>query len=187
MIDPAPRESSLIRAVERCRARALPADLTTLALLRRTLPHLPDHPDPRALAFVAGHCGNSRASQDAALLVACLWATQHRSTPPRASTWNLGRALRVAPQAQGERAWHRLCAASEATLPRAMVEALGVLGGSGAATDWHRLHRDLRSWYQGSHEAVLRRWCTGLFGPIHDRVADSAADVPSPRTREVTT
>lgn len=181
MLDPAPPQSALIRALEHRHARALAADATDLALLRRTLPNLPDHPDPRAIALVAGYCGASRQSQDAALLAACLWATHHRGTPPRQAASNLGRALRAAPGTQRERVWTRLCTASDAALPRALAEALTLLSLHGAETDWHRLHRDLRSWYQGSRDLVLRRWCTGLFGPVHE----GAADLPSLRSREV--
>lgn len=168
MIDPAPPQSALIRALEHRHSRALSVDTTDLALLRRTLPHLPEHPDPRAIALVAGYCGASRQSQDAALLAACLWATHHHVTAPRQSGWNLGRALRTAPGTQGERMWDRLCTASETTLPRVLAEALALLDLHDAPTDWHRLHRDLRSWHQGSRDAVLRRWCTGLFGPLRD-------------------
>jgi CRISPR type I-E-associated protein CasB/Cse2 len=168
MIDPPAPASQLISALERRSARGLGADAADLALLRRALPLIPDHPDPRALALVAGYCGATRPAQDAGLLTASLWATHHRGTQPRPATRSLGRALRVAPAGAGERAWLRLCAASDTALPRAMAEAVAVLTAHGIATDWHRLHRDLRSWYQGSREAVLRRWCTGLFGPAHD-------------------
>ena len=186
MIDPAPPQSALIRALEHRHGRALGVDTTDLALLRRTLPHLPEHPDPRAIALVAGYCGASHQSQDAALLTACLWAAHHHATAPRQTAWNLGRALRSVPTTQGERMWTRLCTASETTLPRVLAEALALLDLHGAATDWHRLHRDLRSWHQGARDTVLRRWCTGLFGPVRDGLPLSGpAGLPSLRPREV--
>lgn len=186
MIDPVPPQSALIRALEHRHGRALPVDTTDLALLRRTLPQLPEHPDPRAIALVAGYCGASQQSQDAALLLASLWAVHHHNTVPRQSTWNLGRALRATPGTQGERMWARLCTASETTLPRVLAEAVVLLEVHGTATDWHRLHRDLRTWYQGSQDAVLRRWCTGLFGPMRDcPPLPGQAGLPSLRPREV--
>lgn len=186
MIDPAPPQSALIRALEHRHGRALGVDTTDLALLRRTLPHLPEHPDPRAIALVAGYCGASHQAQDAALLTACLWAAHHHATAPRQTAWNLGRSLRSVPGTQGERMWTRLCTASETTLPRVLTEVLALLDLHGAATDWHRLHRDLRSWHQGSRDTVLRRWCTGLFGPVRDGLPLSGpADLPSLRPREV--
>ncbi len=183
MIDPPAPRSLLISGLERRHARRLSTDAADLALLRRVLPFLPDHPDPRALALVAAYCGATRPAQDAALLTASLWAIHHRVTPPRASMWNLGRALRAAPASAAERAWLRLTTASDATLPRAAAASVAVLTANGIATDWHRLHRDLRSWHQGSREVVLRRWCTGLFGPLHS----GEADFPPPRSSEVST
>jgi hypothetical protein len=195
ILDPEPPRSSLIQALERKRARAAAADLNDLALLRRTLARLPGPTDARALALVAGQCGASCAAQDAGLLTACLWATRHRSAVPVDSAWNLGRALRATPRDEGERVWRSLCTANENSLARRMSAAVEVLAVNGVATDWHRLHRDLRSWHQGFHHLVLRRWCTGLFGhlsegpPPADRPSDDTAPEavrPSPsKTSEV--
>ncbi|HEU5425361.1 MAG TPA: type I-E CRISPR-associated protein Cse2/CasB [Actinocrinis sp.] len=178
--DPVPPRSQLIAALERKHARAASADVSDLALLRRALPRLPMHPDPRALAIVVGYCGSTYASQDAGLLTACLWATRHRSARPAQSTWNLGRALRSTPNEHAQRIWQDLCTANESSLPRRMASAVEVLATYGAHTDWHRLHRDLRSWQQGFHRAVLRRWCTGLFGGWQDRAAAEQPHVESP-------
>lgn len=186
--DPVPPRSQLIAALERKHARAASSDVSDLALLRRALPRLPMHPDPRALALVLGYCGVTYASQDAGLLTACLWATRHRTAGPAQSSWNLGRALRSIPREQAQRVWQDLCTANESSLARRMASAVDVLTTYGVHADWHRLHRDLRSWHQGYHRAVLRRWCTGLFGGWHDRAeaeepyADSPLDeLPSDR------
>jgi hypothetical protein len=198
--DPTPPRSDLIEALERKRARASAGDVVDFALLRRTLARLPENPDPRALALVAGYCGPTYAAQDAGLLVACLWATRHRNAVPVDSTWNLGRALRCVPREQSERIWRGLCTANQASLPRRMSGAVEVLAVHGVAADWHRLHRDLRSWHQGFPHPVLRRWCTGLFGPLpgrtlrddpssggsaSDRSTARAAATPIPTTCEV--
>jgi hypothetical protein len=178
--DPVPPRSQLIASLERKHARATSADLSDLALLRRALPRLPANPDPRALALVIGYCGTTYASQDAGLLTACLWATRHRSAGPAQSNWNLGRALRSTPREQAQRVWQDLCTANETSLPRRMASALDVLATYGVHTDWHRLHRDLRSWHQGLHRLVLRRWCTGLFGAWQDRAVSERPDAESP-------
>jgi hypothetical protein len=60
-----------------------------------------------------------------------------------------------------------------------MAVIVGALAEHGVATDWHRLHRDLRSWYQGFHHLVLRRWFTGLFGPVP--AADRRTGAPPAR------
>jgi CRISPR type I-E-associated protein CasB/Cse2 len=180
--DPVPPRSQLIVALERKHARSYCADISDLVLLRRALPRLPMHPDPRALAIVVGYCGSTYASQDAGLLTACLWATRHRSAKPAQTDWNLGRALRSTPNEQAQRVWQDLCTANESSLARRMASAIDILTTYGVHTDWHRLHRDLRSWHQGFHRTVLRRWCTGLFGGWHSRdaseqpCADSSLD-----------
>ena len=186
--DPAPPRSTLVEALERRRARATAGDLIDLALLRRTLARLPENPDPRALALVAGYCGPTYAAQDAGLLTACLWAIRHRTAVPVDSTWNLGRALRSVPREQSERIWRGLCTADQTSLARRMSGAVEALAANSVATDWHRLHRDLRSWHQGFPHPVLRRWCTGLYGPLpgtprgDDPSADgSARDRPAAR------
>lgn len=164
MFDPPATRSALVLALEHRRTRDAPWDRADLALLRRNLRRLPRQVDPRALALVTPHCGGAHESQDAALLVACLWAARHREVMPADSTWNLGQALRALPYSAGERAWRSLCSTTDATLPPRMAVVMGTLTEYGVATDWHRLHRDLRSWYQGAHPLVLRRWFTGLFG-----------------------
>lgn len=168
IVDSTPPRSGLIVELERKHKRATPADTADFTLLRRALPRLPMHPDPRALALVVGHCGTAYASQDAGLLTACLWATRHRNATPVQSNWNLGRALRAAPQEHAQRIWEDLCAANDSGFARRMASAISVLTIYGVPTDWHRLHRDLRSWHQGFHHVVLRRWCTGLFGGWHE-------------------
>jgi len=178
--DPAPPHSQLIVALERKHVRAASADISDLALLRRALPQLPMHPDPRALAIVVGYCGSTYASQDAGLLTACLWATRHRSAGTVHSSWNLGRALRSTPNEQAQRVWQDLCTANESSLARRMASAVDVLATYGVHADWHRLHRDLRSWHQGFHRVVLRRWCTGLFGGWHERAASEQPYADSP-------
>jgi hypothetical protein len=184
MIDPRPPDSALIRELELKWVRAAPADLADLALLRRNLAHLPDHPDPRAVAIVVGYCGRPSASQDAALLTACLWATRHRNTLPLPGGWNLGRALRSASYSRHERVWQQLCTATPANLPRVMSAVLEVLARNDTALDWHRLHRDLHSWYQGSNSLVLRRWCTGLFSPANEHISRASLAPPTPSISE---
>jgi hypothetical protein len=164
-IDPPASRSMLILALQRKYSRAGRGDLADLALLRRNLPRLPGEADPRAIALIAPHCGATSDARDAGLLIACLWAARHRAAAPAESTWNVGQALRATPEAARERAWRSLCMATTATLPRRMAEVLDILARCGVATDWHRLHRDLRSWHQGFRHLVLGRWSTGLFGP----------------------
>ncbi len=179
--DSAPPRSRLIVALEDKHERAGSTDLSDLVLLRRALPRLPTNPDPRALALVAGYCGTAYASQDAGLLTASLWAVRHRNAEPVRSTWNLGRALRSTPHEQSRRVWQDLCTANEFSLARRMSSAVNLLTACGVPTDWHRLHRDLRSWHQGFPHLVLRRWCTGLFGGWHDQPADDPPRVPPSR------
>lgn len=164
-VDPPASRSTLILALQRRRSRAAPGDLADLALLRRNLPRLPAGADPRVIALIAPYCGATREAQNAGLLTACLWAVRHRLAAPVESTWNLGHALRAVPQATGDRMWRDLCTAGAATLPRRMARVMDVLAREEVGTDWHRLHRDLRSWHQGFHHLVLGRWSTGLFGP----------------------
>jgi hypothetical protein len=180
--DPPAPLSPLILGLERRLARSAPADLVDLAVLRRALPRLPDRPDPRALAIVAGYCGSSYAAQDAGMLTAALWSVRHRAAAPMPSGWNLGRALRALPREEGERIWRGLCTADQGALTRRMAGAMDALAGCAVPADWHRLHRDLRSWHQGFHHTVLRRWCTGLFGPA---AADPPCDPQIPTTSEV--
>jgi len=181
IVDPVPARSQLIMELEHKRARATSADLTDLVLLMRALPRLPTQLDPRALALVVGYCGTAYASQDAGLLTACLWAARHRSAAPEPSNWNLGRALRATPHEHAQRVWRDLCAANDIVLARRMASAINTLTIYGVPTDWHRLHRDLRSWHQGFHHVVLRRWCTGLFGGTQPspHPTDSAAEQPA--------
>ncbi len=171
MIDPPAPQSALIQWLERTRAREQPLDKDELATLRRTLPRLPDHPDLRALALVVRHAGSTRASQDAALLTACLWSARHRTKPPASSAWNLGRALHHAlgERSRRQRMWQALYTAARSNLPRTLIGAVDILSKTDTPMDWHRLHRDLRSWHQGDEQAVLRRWCTGMFGPLPDQ------------------
>ncbi|HEU5354838.1 MAG TPA: type I-E CRISPR-associated protein Cse2/CasB [Actinocrinis sp.] len=178
--DPVPPRSQLIAALERKHARASSADISDLVLLRRALTRLPMHPDPRALAVVVGYCGSTYSSQDAGLLTACLWATRHRNAGPAPSSWNLGRALRSTPNEQAQRIWQDLCTANESSLSRRLASAVDALSTYGVPTDWHRMHRDLRSWHQGFHVAVLRRWCTGLFGSWHSPAASEQPYADSP-------
>ncbi len=175
--DPPAARSALVVELQRRTVRDAPWDRAELALLRRTLRRLPRHADPYAVALVAPYCGAARDTPDAALLTACLWAVWHRDATTVESDWNLGHALRALPYANGERAWRSLCATTDATLPQRMTNIVADLADYGVATDWHRLHRDLRSWYQGFHHPVLRRWFTGLFGPAPSRSA--APPLPS--------
>lgn len=179
--DPPAARSALVLSLQRRRVRGARRDQADLALLRRNLRLLPGHADPRAIALVAPHCGATRDAQDAAVLTACLWAVWHREAITVESTWNLGHALRALPYARGDRAWRSLCVTTDATLPQRMATIVVDLADYGVPTDWHRLHRDLRSWYQGFHHLVLRRWLTGLFGPAPSR----STDPPSPRPSEV--
>lgn len=179
MFDPPPARSALVLVLQQRRSRDASWDRADLALLRRNLRRLPGRVDPRALALVAPHCGGTREAQDAALLTACLWAVWHREAMPGDSAWNLGQALSAMPYPVGDRAWRSLCTTTDATLPSRMAVIVGALAEHGVATDWHRLHRDLRSWYQGFHHLVLRRWFTGLFGPVP--AADRRTGAPPAR------
>lgn len=163
--DPPAARSALVLALQHRMTRDAPWDRADLALLRRNLRRLPGRADPRAVALAAPYCGAAREAQDAALLTACLWAAWHRQAMPADSTWNLGHAMRALPYAAGDRAWRSLCTTTDSTLPARMAVIVEALAEYGIGTDWHRLHRDLRSWYQGFHHLVLRRWFTGLFGP----------------------
>lgn len=177
--DPPAARSALVLVLQRRRSRDAPWDRADLALLRRNLRRLPGQVDPRALALVAPHCGSACEAQDAALLTACLWAVWHREFMPADSAWNLGYALRAMPNPAGDRAWRSLCTTTDATLPPRMAAIVGALAEHGVAIDWHRLHRDLRSWYQGFHHLVLRRWFTGLYGPTP--AADRRTGAPPAR------
>jgi hypothetical protein len=188
-IDPPAARSTLVLALQRKYSRAGRGDLADFALLRRNLPRLPEGADPRAVALITPHCGVTSDAQDAGLLTACLWAARHRVAAPVESTWNVGQALRATPEAARERTWRSLCAATTATLPRRIAEVLDILARGCIATDWHRLHRDLRSWHQGFHHPVLERWSTGLFGPAPNgtpphrasqRAVSNAADTSAP-------
>jgi hypothetical protein len=175
-VDPPPARSALILALQRKHVRAAPRDLADLALLRRNLPRLSTGADPRTIALITAHCGVTRDAQNAGLLTACLWAARHRVAAPVDSTWNLGRSLREVPAAAGGRAWRNLSRANSATLPRYMTDLVEVFAHHEVATDWHRLHRDLRSWYQGLQHAVLGRWSAGFFSRV-----PSAALLDTPR------
>lgn len=170
-VDPPASRSTLVLTLQRRHIRAAPGDVADLALLRRNLPRLPTTADPRAVALITPYCGVTREAQHAGLLTACLWAARHRVSMPVESTWNLGQALRAVPAAAGDRAWRELCAAGTANLPRRLAVVMDMLAHWGVATDWHRLHRDLRSWHQGFHHLVLGRWSTGLFGPAPGRAS----------------
>lgn len=172
-VDPPAARSALILTLQRRYARAAPADLADLALLRRNLPRLATGVDPRTVALIAAHCGATRDAQNAGLLTACLWAARHRTAAPVESTWNLGRSLRETPAVAGDRAWRNVCRAVPATLPRQLADVMEVLAQHEVATDWHRLHRDLRSWHQGFQHAVLRRWSTGFFNLVPNQAARS--------------
>jgi CRISPR type I-E-associated protein CasB/Cse2 len=154
-------------------------DTQAMSTLRRCLGRLPEVPDARLWPYVIPYVGQNTAAQTSGAVTACLWAYWHTGyTAPVHGTHNLGGALRRAlPRDKHQQAYNALATTGWDNLPRHMIGLVKACADARQPLNWDQTQTDMRAWYDGHKDRVLKRWAASLFNP-------STVSISAPTAKE---